>query len=155
MLKQPPTRWRAPAQLFNWTHCLVHHTAALDDPRSMQADNVIDYHVRVKKWRDAGYHFLCEMIENTPVCIILRPLTEVGSHSTGWNTTAVGVVFAGNYMEGAPPDALIQMSINDLFRPIICGILGITKDHIYAHREVKRTACPGDLFPMTLITDHL
>jgi hypothetical protein len=54
-----------------------------------------------------------------------------------------------------PPPALIEMSINDLFRPIICGLLNITPDHIYPHRAVKNTACPGDLFPTKLITDHL
>lgn len=152
----PPKRnWLPPAQLFRWTHCIVHHTAAADDPRSMQADQIIDYHVRIKHWKDAGYNFLFEMIDHIPVAIFLRPLTTNGSHARGWNTTAVGCVFAGNFEETEPPSVLIDMAVEDVFRPIICGLLHITKDHIYRHDMVGQTDCPGSRFRIVSILDRL
>lgn len=151
----PPRYWKPPAQLFRWTHCIVHHTAAKDDPRSMQADQIIDYHVRVKHWRDAGYHFLFEMIDGIPVAIFLRPLTLNGSHARGWNHFAVGTVFAGNFELTFPPAELISMAVEDVYRPIIRGLLNITPDHIYRHDMVGQTACPGSNLLLTSITDQL
>lgn len=155
MLKPPIRRWLPPAQLFHWTDCIVHHTGSPDDPHTMQADQVIDYHVRIKHWKDAGYNFLFEMIDDIPVGIFLRPLTTNGSHARGWNTTAVGCVFQGNFMTAPPPKVLIDMAVEDVFRPIIVGLLGIAPDRIRPHRDVGRTECPGSQFPITLITDQL
>ncbi len=156
MLITPPQRkWLPPPQLFNWTDCIVHHTGADDNPETMQADNVTDYHVRIKKWKDAGYNWMAELIDNYPVIITLRPPTTNGSHALGWNRIALGVVVAGNFMETIPDPRLIDCLVEDLFRPIICGVFHIPKDHIHAHRDVGETDCPGDNFDITSITDRL
>jgi hypothetical protein len=152
----PPQRiWTPPAQLFSWTHCIVHHTAGRDDPRSMEADNVIDYHTRVKKWKGAGYNWIAEMIEDWPTIITLRPPTVEGSHALGWNRVALGVVVAGNFMEEVPDPDLITTLVEDLFKPIICGVFHIPKENILPHRAVGQTDCPGVNFPITMITDRL
>lgn len=152
----PPQRnWIPPAQLFVWNSAVVHHTAAEDDHETMQADDVTDYHVRVRRWKDAGYNFVFEMIEHTPVAIFLRPLTTNGAHTLGWNRLAVGLVFAGNFDETEPPEELIIMAVEDVFKPIIVGLLHITKDHIYRHDQVGQTRCPGSKFRIESILDRL
>lgn len=155
LLKPPQRQWMPPKLLFNWTHCIVHHTGAADDPRSMQADNVTDYHVRIKKWKDAGYNWMGEIIDDYPVVITLRPPTMNGSHALGWNFAALGVVVAGNFMIDTPRTDLINTLVEDLFRPIIRGVFHIPRDRIHPHCDVGQTDCPGVNFPISLITDRL
>jgi hypothetical protein len=154
MLIKPQTYWTPPAQLHAWTHCIVHHSGTVDRP-GLDADNNQRYHMEVREWRDAGYNFACEMVDNTPMVIFLRPLTDTGSHALHWNSTAVGVVVQGNFEETTPSPALVKTLIDDLFKPIIIGLLRIPRNNILPHGAVGNTDCPGRHFPVSLITDQL
>jgi hypothetical protein len=131
---------------MSWTHIVIHHSADHDDPW-VDAKDYEDWH-RKKGWRDIGYHKVVELIDNRYYSLDARPLYMVGAHSPGWNDIAIGVCFAGNFMEEQIP--LEQLIVGAECVAGLCASLGISPGNILRHSESQETGytdCPGDFFP--------
>jgi hypothetical protein len=126
-----------------WTHILIHHSADKDDPWVDAVD--YDRWHRNKGWRRIGYHYVVELVERNYHAIQARPLIMIGSHSPGWNSTAIGVCFAGNFMDHEPP--FEQLVVGAELVSGLCVHLRILIDNILPHSETRDTDCPGRFFP--------
>jgi len=129
---------------------VVHHTAGPDTP-ALEADNIRDYHVRVRRWRDAGYHVLIERVEGAEVPLILRPWDEPGAHCLPMNRRSLGVALAGNFDETPPDAATWATALRTL--TWIRRRLELPVDRVIGHREGDpgHTVCPGRHFDMAAL----
>lgn len=73
-----------------------------------------------------------------------HPARQIGAHTGGHNTTAVGICAVGNYMETIPPSSMLN-ALGWLLRHLYnTGI--ITRPRFNGgHRDTKATDCPGDM----------
>ncbi|GAA3392101.1 N-acetylmuramoyl-L-alanine amidase [Streptomyces roseoviridis] len=89
----------------------VHHTAGEPYECSQSASivqGILDYHMRVKGWRDIGYNFFvdkCGTIFEGRKGGIDQPV--MGAHSYGWNAESTGISIIGNYMTEAASEAAL------------------------------------------------
>lgn len=77
---------------------IVIHCTAAPEGSGQTLEGVRDFHVRVRKYKDIGYHFL---IEDDGQIRAGRPLWMNGAHARGWNERSVGVAYTGG---GFPKD---------------------------------------------------
>lgn len=132
-----------------WTRITVHHSA--DSMGELAAGSVADgnravreiqrYHMQDPslRWGDIGYHFVID-----PLGRIYegRTLTWQGAHAGGDNNRAnIGICVLGSYVsKGPPPAALAAL---DRLVGALRTTHAIPRTQIYAHREFKKTVCPG------------
>lgn len=138
------------AKPARWQRIVVHHSAGHDSDK-LDAAAIQRFHVEQRGWRDIGYHFLVERVGDVFVAVMGRPLDMVGSHARGHNADSVGVCLVGDFTAAPPPAAQL-----DVAAKLIAGLvwsLSETLDYefedieVVPHRELGRTACPGDSFP--------
>lgn len=133
---------------MRWERVLIHHSAG-PDTDGLEVDNYRDYHVRVRGWRDLGYHVVVERIAGGYEVILGRPLNMTGAHCPGQNTRAIGVCFAGNFEAEPPPRAMLEAAA-----PVLAGLMDVAEiptSEIRRHSDYWATACPGASFPMDLL----
>ncbi|MEJ3743998.1 N-acetylmuramoyl-L-alanine amidase [Actinomycetes bacterium KLBMP 9797] len=134
---------------------IVHHTASA---------NVTDYslaaayaHAReiqqwhfAEGWVDSGQHFTISRgghaMEGRRGS--LGKLTAgsgaiVGAHTSGQNSTGVGIENQGTYTSATPPASLYN-KLTQLCA-YICDQYGIRPTQIFGHRDYNATQCPGDV----------
>lgn len=133
----------------DWKVIMVHHSAS-HDTKAVDAEQFEKWH-KAKGWKDIGYHWIIEKIGDRYHSIMGRPMYMQGSHSTGMNSKALGVVFAGNFQESRVPQEQLEEGA-DLIAGLCFG-LGIGSSEVVAHRDFRQTLCPGELFPMARLRD--
>lgn len=140
---------------------LIHHTAGPNTPvetdeaaaltagcalaRSIQA-----FHMDGRGWRDSGQNFLVTrpgiVLEgrNGSLQAAAKGLVLQGAHCNNptLNATWWGIENEGTYTSDLPPpeawEALVELCAWLCFRGDLDSI------HIAGHRDVRKTACPGD-----------
>ena len=148
----------------NVTHLCVHHTASPSDydatTVSQAAGNVKAtqaYHMYTNGWCDIGYNYLISkqgwIFEGRAGGDDVK-----GAHD-GKNCGSMGVASLGYFHtphNDAPTNSQLdayaklfawkadQKNISPFGASFYAG-LGATENHIYGHRDVSATACPGDL----------
>lgn len=94
----------------------------------------------VSGWSDIGYSFLVGQDGNIYEG---RGWHHVGAHTQGYNSRGFAASFMGNFMTHLPNAA----SLTAVKHLIACGIQkGFISHsyHLYGHRDVGTTECPGD-----------
>ncbi len=134
---------------------MVHHSASEDDD-GVDALDFERWH-RARGWRDIGYHWVVELVGETYHALQGRPMSMTGAHCPGWNSRAVGVCFAGNFMAVPPPAK--QLDEGAQLIAGLCQLGGLSPRAILRHRDHRETLCPGDKFPLEelleLVSDYL
>lgn len=126
-----------------WVGIVVHHTTG-DDTDGLELKAHRDYHMRVRQWRELGYHFVVEVVDGMPLSICGRPFNWVGAHAgPAFNSTHLGVAVVGDFSENPPP-APVMAELVELIAGL-CDVLLIPTDAVVAHRDVKATVCPGKI----------
>lgn len=147
---------------------IVHHTAGGNAYRPDEGPAVVraiyGYHTRVLGWDDIGYHLLVDRygrIYEGRAGGVERPV--IGAHAGGFNHRTSGVAVMGSYQDAAPPPAAVRALVDVLaWKADVHGIDprgsaelrsgGSTRypagarpriPTISGHRDVSRTACPG------------
>ena len=150
---------------------IVHHTAGSNTYTEAQAPAVVraiyHYHTQVLGWSDIGYNFLVDRF-GTVYEGRAGGMTAgvVGAHARGFNTGSVGVSVLGEFTNWTPA-WVAQEAVADVlaWQFAVHGIdptarvtftsggsnlwsAGIEVDlpTIIGHRDVGRTACPGDAY---------
>lgn len=128
----------------------VHHTVGaqpLDLEDGLQEMILIQrFHQQGRGWNDIGYHFL---IDGAGRIYQGRPETMYGAHVRSLNKGNVGISLMGRFHEPrsqnptpAQFDSLVALS------RWLTRAYGIDPATIAGHRDLGRTACPGDtLYP--------
>ncbi|MEM1203277.1 MAG: peptidoglycan recognition family protein [Acidobacteriota bacterium] len=134
-----------PQAFPRWTHVVLHQSATADGPTADTA-NFRRHHVKVRKWRDLGYHFVVEKVGDGYEVLAGRPLNVPGAHCPGMNRRGVGLCFAGDFTNASPPAD--QLEVAARFLAGLCAQLGIPLENLVPHSAYLSTACPGEAFPV-------
>lgn len=167
----PRAAWGARPPKYAYTPTLagrvgVHHTASVEDfaagtreecaarMRAIQA-----FHMETNGWNDVGYAWaICRHGDVFQGREDDDDATDVQGAHDGFNRGSVGVTLFGYFhppVDQRPTDAQISALVDVVswiaslrgFDPLgrsLYEALGGPVDHVYGHREVKATDCPGD-----------
>lgn len=124
------------------TYIVLHHSASPDHPILMDFDSIKRWHTEHNGWRDIGYHWVIEWVDNKLVALPGRPEWDTGAHCPGRNQDGIGICIVGNFQE-SEPDPEIYPFVADLCRQIINRH---PIKEIGGHRDYYATACPGQYF---------
>ncbi|GAA1677878.1 peptidoglycan recognition family protein [Glycomyces endophyticus] len=140
---------RSPAKL------IVHHTVSANTSDFSRARAhahakwVQDLHMDGNGWRDTGYNFIVSrggwITEGTTgsLAALLGGQRFIqGIHTSGQNTTALGISNEGSYHDGAVPPAAQWESLVAVCA-YACEQYGIPSSEIYGHMDFNSTLCPG------------
>lgn len=132
---------------MSWNYVVLHHSAGHDNP-GLDADDVRDFHVRGRGWRDVGYHWLVERVNDDFIAVQGRSSTWPGAHEPQANRNGIGICFVGNFSAGAMPPGAVEAGAR-LVASLLHLMAITTADHgtVRLHRDFKPTECPGKLFP--------
>jgi len=156
---QPRSAWNAanamPQRLTsasgNWSRITIHHSAKctkeIGSPSSGNVAGTIKdiqtVHMRDEGYGDIGYHFLID-----PAGRIWqgRLLDWQGAHAGGANGTNnignIGICVLGDFSNERPdPRALASL---EKLVDALCERHHISRSHLYGHRQLRSTECPGD-----------
>lgn len=156
---QPRTAWNAagaaPRRLTaasgNWSRITIHHSAKysreIGSPSTGNVAGAIKdiqtVHMRDEGFGDIGYHFLID-----PAGRIWqgRLLDWQGAHAGGANGANnvgnIGICVLGDFSNERPdPRALASL---EKLVDALCERHHIARSHLYGHRQLRSTECPGD-----------
>ena len=131
------------------TKIILHHSATKDSG-TVSWNAIRRYHVNVCSWGDIGYHFGIEFItdpgdpKGSYEIITGRTLDRAGAHTSGQNSSSIGVCFVGNFDEGPVPPEQWRQGVKIV--KWLCTHYGILPKDIYGHREFSPKTCPGAQF---------
>jgi len=127
----------APAA-HRFTRATIHHTVT---PADRPADRVraIDAYHRSLGWDGIGYHVL---VGADGGLWFGRPLDRDGAHVRGENAGNLGLAFIGDFSSGRPAEAALQTA--RAFLALAQAAYGFGPEAVFFHKELARTACPGD-----------
>ena len=126
-------------------YIILHHSLT-KDTKTVSWGAIRRYHKSLG-WRDIGYHYGIEMINNSPEILLGRFEGQIGAHTRGYNQESIGICLVGNYDKIKVPldkwNLLLKLVRNIKQR------YNIPIDKIIGHREVASyKSCPGNLFDL-------
>lgn len=127
-------------------YIVLHHSATPDGVVYRDFDAIKKGHL-AKGWRDIGYHWVVEMVDNKLVAIPGRAEWDVGAHCIPRNNDGIGICCVGNFEIEVPSEDLYTFVANlckDIMarHPIV---------EIGQHKDYDATACPGRHFNLERI----
>ncbi len=144
----------------DWQYIILHHSWSTDNKITSNWEGIRDYHTKTLGWREIGYHFGLEMVQNTLVLRFGRSLEDIGAHTLGFNQNGIGVCLVGNYDIQIP--TVEQLNGVEELCKILMGLYNISAKHILGHFETyallnkpQTKTCPGTFFPINDIRERL
>jgi N-acetyl-anhydromuramyl-L-alanine amidase AmpD len=140
--------WQPTAAAREWTSIVIHHTAT--DKGSVES--IHETHI-AKEWLGIGYHFVIGNGngmgdgEIEPTFRWREQLHGAHAGSEEYNQHGIGIALVGNFDEQPPSPA--QLAAIKRLVAVLKSEYHIDSEHIIGHSEVKATACPGKLFPLS------
>lgn len=130
-------------------HVVLHHSTTRDS-QSFSWGAIRRHHTATLGWRDVGYHFGVEMVDEHVEILLGRMPGEPGAHckAGGMNRRGVGVCVVGDYDQNDVPGPHWQAALR-LVR-WLQRVYRIPTEHVVGHREVAQDGrtCPGRRFGM-------
>jgi N-acetylmuramoyl-L-alanine amidase len=136
--------------MSRWNGIVLHHSATEDTP-GVETEAFRRYHKEIKEWRDIGYHWVIEDVDDIYEVLMGRPAYMSGAHCIGKNRDHLGVCFTGNF-------DLYEMGEEQLVVGVrliagLCVMNDIRPSFISCHKDWWDTDCPGAYFPLDEIVD--
>lgn len=120
---------------------VLHHAAA----NECSPEDIHQWHLQ-NGWVCIGYHFIIRKNGNI---YRGRPEDAVGSHTTNFNSTSIGICFEGDCRYTRPTDA--QIKSGQELVAYLKQKYNITQ--VKKHSELSNTSCPGSQFPFNEIAN--
>lgn len=158
---------RQPFQLTLAQHMAVHHTASIGDFDVQEPEDcarrvraIQAFHMDTNGWNDVGYNYLvCRHGQVFQGREDEDDATDVHAAHDGWNRGSMGTALLGYFHEPylqVPTEEMLVALVTLLawkadergIDPLVAGLyapFGAVVDRVYGHREVRPTACPGDV----------
>ena len=112
---------------------IVHHSATATGSALAFAN----YHINERDWPGIGYHFV---IDAYGLPQQTNNLSTVSYHTSGQNTSSIGICLVGNFDEQTPSEEQIRGLVKTIK---MLKQLGYVFE-IHGHREYSSKSCPGD-----------
>lgn len=146
-----PAAWRPQAAAIRWQKIVIHHAAA-----PFGSARVIDRMHKDRKFDGLGYDFVVGNGTGSgdgEVEVGYRWRNQlIGAHArvhpeddNWWNRYSIGIVLVGDFTK-SPPTRKQMSSLVRLTRALMSEY-GLDASDVVPHDRVKRTECPGRLFP--------
>ena len=147
---------------LNRTEIFIHHTVIVDNDTTKNEFESLDevradmqqlQTIRPDLGLDVPYNFIAFCMSNGDLILGEgRGLERTGAHTTDHNRSALGIAFQGNFEDFSLPGQfnahlqefsnwLKDLRINQGFTNL--GTSRPVDREVWAHRDVKATACPG------------
>ena len=132
---------------------VLHHSVSSPSTTLAQIDG---WH-KVRGFRCVGYQYVIRLEGEAAIIERGRSEDERGAHlkPSGLaeinNSNSIGVCIAGQHQStaphAAPPDRRLLTQAVELTAEL-CDHYGLTEEDVFGHRELRPTACPGDLLDL-------
>ncbi len=152
-----PLDWRVPAGTSprEWRHIVIHHSGT---PTGSAGE--FDVAHKARGWDGLGYDFVIgnglrrrgdEQTDGDVAVGQRWLLQKQGAHAGvyEYNQHGIGICLVGNFNATAPT-AKQMASLRQLIR-FLMQEHQISGSHIYGHKDIKQTDCPGRNFPLAAI----
>ena len=126
---------------------VIHHSLTKDG-KTVSWDDIRRYHKGLG-WRDIGYHFGVELVDNEYEVMVGRMLNESGAHckQEEMNYKSIGICCVGNFDDYAPPQAQWELTLR-LVRSLM-EVFYINRENVFGHNQfASYKTCPGKSFNM-------
>lgn len=142
---------------FSWPAIRRYHTSWRANGQIIPEAAVPHYRERgipvEPPWRDIGYHYGIEIVDNDVEIIVGRMMNDPGAHCVGMNHRSLGVCLLGNYDILPPPPEMWNAELK-LVRSL-CAILDISYANVKGHRDFANKSCPGKMFDLDKFRSEL
>ena len=139
----------------NPRYIILHHSLTKDSETvSWQA--IRRYHVDTLKWRDIGYHFGLEFINDRHEILVGRMMNDHGAHTRegGMNRLSFGICFVGNFDLDKPSKEIWNMGLH--FVRTLMDMFTIPRANVKGHRDFATyKTCPGLMWNMGNFREEL
>jgi len=141
----------------NPRYVILHHSLTKDSETvSWQA--IRRYHTTHPKylWRDIGYHFGLELVNDRYEILVGRMMNDTGAHcrELGMNRLSFGICFIGNFDLNKPSKEIWNMGLH-LVRTLM-DIYKIPRANVKGHRDFAlHKTCPGLMWNMGNFREEL
>ena len=118
---------------------IVHHTGNLYDD-NLSAEEIHNIHLR-NGWSGCAYHFI---VRKDGTVEAGRPEWAQGAHAEKYNPCSLGIHLCGNFEIAFPTEAQIESAAYLI--GWLCEKYNLVPDkaHVFGHRDLLPTACPGE-----------
>lgn len=138
-------------------YIIIHHSLTDDNMLLSDFEAIRRYHMQVNGWRDIGYHWVLEKVNNKWVWRAGRKETEDGAHckEQGMNFKSVGICVVGNFDKDTPTDEIYEL-VAAKCKDIMSRWPAIKAENIRPHREYATyKSCPGTKFNMAVLINKV
>lgn len=133
---------------------IIHHTATSNDIKDpMQSiRSIYYYHAITRGWGDIGYNYIMDQDGNIYEGRAGGAMV-IGGHAGIGNNGSIGIAVLGNFEEKEPPKKVIAALAKFISKKSkeynidpdgYSTFHGVKMPNILGHRDVMKTACPGD-----------
>lgn len=136
------------------THIVIHHTLT-EDGKTVSWDAIRQYH-KSMGWREIGYHYGIELINDHYEILVGRLQDEVGAHCKAehMNEHSLGLVLVGNF--DIHPPLPIQLDFLIKLTRSLQSSFSIPSSNVVPHRAYATyKTCPGSKFPWSAFVGGL
>lgn len=126
---------------------VLHHSTSVDHP-TLDWQGIRRYHIVDRGYKDCGYHFGIEQVNEGFEIVVGRMVNEIGAHcvAKGVNRRSIGICFIGDFTNQPPTERQWELGVRLVTGLCILGDIPAT--NIYGHREWANTECPGKAFDL-------
>lgn len=126
------------------TNFLVVHCSATKPSQDIGVEQIREWHIKERKWKDIGYHYV---IRRNSGVECGRPTWAVGSHVEGRNWESVGICLVGGVDEAGVADNNFTPAQLDALANVLRLLKrdSYKKAQVVGHRDIQITTdkdCP-------------
>lgn len=123
---------------------IIIHCSATPEGKDFTVDQIRNWHVKGRGWRDIGYHFV---IYRDGTIHKGRPIEQAGAHTAGYNANSIGICYIGGISDDGkktPKDTRTPAQKAALIQLVkkLKSTYGNTIT-IHGHNEFAAKACPS------------
>ena len=120
---------------------IIIHCSATVEGKHVTVQQIRDWHVNGRGWRDIGYHYVIYLDGTVHKG---RPLEQAGAHTSGHNANSIGVCYIGGLAADGktPKDTRTPQQKASLINLIDELRVRFPNATVHGHREFAAKACP-------------
>lgn len=150
----------ADSKTVSWSAIRRYHTSYRHNGNIITEATAREYEARGLKvehpWKEIGYQYGIELIENEYEILLGRMITDSGAHCPQgeMNEKGIGICFVGNFDNAPPSDELYLIGARLVGS--LCKFGGILVEHVQGHHDYNSgKSCPGRMFDLNYFREKV